>query len=63
MTCVKAELLIQNRKAGVTLFAMDKITQTMRFRQAVNEYADKHGVTDVYRWRKRYDSTQMSGSS
>ena len=42
---------------------MNKITQTMRFRQAVIEYSNKHGVTAaairyrlnrqyVYRWRK-----------
>ena len=68
MTCVKVELSRQNQKAGVTLFAMNKITQTMRFRQAVIEYSNKHGVTAaairyrvnrqyVYRWRKRYDGT------
>ena len=33
MTCVKVELTRQNRKAGVALFAMNKITQEMRFRQ------------------------------
>lgn len=71
MTCVKVELLRQNRKAGVTLFAMNTITQTMRFRQAAIEYANKHGVTAaairyhlnrqyIYRWRKRYDGTLQS---
>ena len=55
----------------VTLFAMDKITQTMRYRQAVIEYSLKHGVTRaairykenrqfVYRWRNRYDGTLQS---
>ena len=50
---------------------MDKITQTMRFRQAVIEYSVKHGVTKaavryrlnrqyIYRWRKRYDGTLES---
>ena len=50
---------------------MEKITQTMRFRQAVIEYSLKHGVTQtairyklnrqyVYRWRKRYDGTLQS---
>lgn len=50
---------------------MDKITQTMRFRQALIEYSLKHGVTKaairyqtnrqyVYRWRKRYDGTLQS---
>ena len=64
------ELLRQNRKAG-TLFAMNKITQTMRFRQAAIEYSLKHGVTQaairyhinrqyIYRWRKRYDGTLQS---
>ena len=53
------------------LFAMNKITQTMRFRQAVIEYSFKHGVTKaairyrlnrqyIYRWRKRYDGTLES---
>lgn len=61
----------KTRKAGATLFAMDKITQTMRFRQAVIEYSLKHGVTKaavryrlnrqyIYRWRKRYDGTLQS---
>lgn len=50
---------------------MNKITQTMRFRQAVIEYANKHTVTQaairyrlnrqyIYRWRKRYDGTLQS---
>lgn len=50
---------------------MDKITQTMRFRQAVIEYSQKYGVTKaavryrlnrqyIYRWRKRYDGTLQS---
>lgn len=50
---------------------MEKITQTMRFRQAVIAYSLKHGVTKaairyklnrqyVYRWRKRYDGTLQS---
>ena len=64
------ELTRQNRKAG-HLFAMKTITQTMRFRQAVIEYSDQHGVTKaairyrlnrqyIYRWRKRYDGTLQS---
>ena len=71
MTCVKVELTRQNQKAGVTLFAMNKITQTMQFRQAVIEYSNKYGVTAaairyrlnrqyIYRWRKRYDGTLQS---
>ncbi len=39
MACVKVELSNQNRKAGATLFAMNKITQDMRFKQAVIEYS------------------------
>lgn len=57
MTCVKVELSRQNQKAGVTLFAMNKITQTMRFRQAVIEYSNKHGVTAAairYRLNRQY---------
>lgn len=71
VTCAKVELLRQNRKAGVTPFAMNKITQEMRFRQAVIEYSLKYGVTKAairyktnrqyfYRWRKRYDGTLQS---
>ena len=54
-----------------TLFAMDKLTQTMRYRQSLIRYAQKHGVTKaamryktnrqyVYRWLKRYDGTLQS---
>jgi transposase InsO family protein len=50
---------------------MNKITQTMRYRQAVLEYAKRHGVTKaairyrtnrqfIYRWQKRYDGTLKS---
>ena len=71
MACGTVELSRQNRKAGATLFAMSKITQDMRFRQAVIEYSLKHGVTQaairyktnrqyIYRWRKRYDGTIQS---
>ena len=35
MACVKVELSRQNRKAGVTLFAMNKITQDIQFKQVV----------------------------
>ena len=45
---------------------MNKITQDMRYKQAVIEYSMKHGVTkaaihyktsrqNIYRWRKKYD--------
>jgi len=71
MVCVKVKLLRQNRKAGATLFAMNKITQTMLYRQSLIRYAEKHGVTKaaihynvnrqyIYRWRKRYDGTLES---
>ena len=50
---------------------MNKITQTMLYRQALILYARKHGVTEaairyrtnrqyVYRWIKRYDGTLQS---
>lgn len=69
MACVKDELLRQNRKAGATLSAMNKITQTMLYRQSLISYAEKHGVTKaairyntnhqyIYHWRKRYDGTR-----
>ena len=71
MACIKVELSRQNRKAGATLFAMDKITQTVLYRQALINYARKYGVTKaairyrtyrqyVYRWMKRYDGTLQS---
>ena len=71
MACVKVELSRQNRKAGATLFAMNKITQTVLFRQALILYARKNGVTKaairyktnrqyIYRWMKRYDGTLQS---
>ena len=61
----------QNRKAGVTLFAMNKITQDMHFKQVVIEYSFEHGVTkaairyrtsrqNIYRWREKYDGTVRS---
>ena len=71
MACIKVELSRQNRKAGATLFAMDKITQTARYRQSLIHYAQKNGVTKaairyrtnrqyIYRWMKRYDGTLQS---
>ena len=71
MACSTVELSRQNRKAGATLFAMNKITQTMRYRQSLIHYAQKHGVTKaairyktnrqyIYRWLKRYDGTLES---
>ena len=71
MVCVKVELSRQNRKAGATLFALDKITQTMQYRQSLIRYAEKYGVTKaairyrtnrqyIYRWKKRYDGTLQS---
>lgn len=55
----------------VTLFAMDKITQTARYRQALIRAAQRYGVTNaairyrtnrqyIYRWMKRYDGTLQS---
>ena len=71
MACDKVELTRQNRKAGATLFAMNKITQTARYRQSLINYAKKNGVTKaaihyhtnrqyIYRWMKRYDGTLQS---
>lgn len=50
---------------------MNKITQTMLYRQSLIRYAEKHGVTKaairyntnrqyIYRWLKRYDGTLQS---
>ena len=58
-------------KGRDTLFAMNTITQTMRFRQAVIIYSEKYGVTKaairyrvnrqyIYRWKKRYDGSLQS---
>ena len=58
-------------KGRDTLFAMNTITQTMRFRQAVITYSEKYGVTKaairyrvnqqyIYRWKKRYDGSLQS---
>ena len=71
MACDTVELSRQNRKAGPTLFAMNKITQTMLYRQSLIRYAEKYGVTKaairyntnrqyIYRWLKRYDGTLQS---
>ena len=71
VNCVKVKLPRQNRKAGITSFAMTTLTQTLRRRQAIVEYSLKHGVSaasirynvsrpTVYRWRSRYDGTQQS---
>lgn len=56
---------------GGSLFAMNKITQTMWYRQSLIQYSFKYGVTKaaikyntnrqyIYRWRKRYDGTLQS---
>ena len=45
MACDTVELCRQNRKTGAILFAMNKITQTMLYRQSLIRYAQKHGVT------------------
>lgn len=84
MMCDKRQKKIANRadlwygrvvqtkpKGRCTLFAMNKITQTMRYRQSLILYAQKHGVTKaairyktnrqyIYRWLKRYDGTLES---
>lgn len=54
---VKVALLRQNRKAGVTLFTMNKITQTIRYRQTLIRYAEKYGVTKA---TIRYRTTRRS---
>ena len=60
----------QNRKAGNSI-RMNTLTQTLRRRQAIVEYANGHGVSaaaqrynvsrpTIYRWKKRYDGTLAS---
>ena len=50
---------------------MDTVTQTMRFRQSLLNYAEKHGVTKaaikynvnrqyIYRWKRRYNGNIQS---
>ncbi len=53
MDCIKVELPRQNRKAGATLFAMNKITQTARYRQSLIHYAQKNGVTAAAKLEKK----------
>ena len=68
--CATAELLDHNLTGGYP-FAMKKIAYKQVFRQAVIEYANKHGVTKaairynvtrqfIYRWKRRYDGTRES---
>lgn len=50
---------------------MNTVTQTMRFRQSLLNYAEKHGVTKaaikynvnrqyIYRWKRRYNGDIQS---
>ena len=60
------ELLRQNRKAGVTPFAMNKITQEMQLRQAVIEYSLKYGATKAaicYKTNCQYTKSKKLTSS
>lgn len=61
----------QNRKAGVALFAMNRVTHDTIFKRGVIEYSFKNGVTaaairykttrqNIYRWRKKYDGSASS---
>ncbi len=69
--CAKVESSKQNRKASATLFAVNKITYNMVFKQAAAEFYFRHGVTaaateykttrqNIYRRRKKYDGTISS---
>ena len=53
---------------------MNTVTQTMRFRQSLLNYAEKHGVTKaaikynvnrqyIYRWKRRYNGDIQSLSN
>ena len=77
--CYKSEKRIANREdlcysrftttknaTKGRLFAMNTVTLTMKFRQAILNYAEKYGVTKaairyrvnwqyVYRWKRRYN--------
>ena len=61
MACDKVELSRQNRKAGATLFAMNKITQDMRYKQAVvvtpiDEYS-RFRYLEAFQEHSTYTST------
>lgn len=62
---------INTKQQRRNLFAMNTVTQRLKFRQSLLKYADKNGATKaairynvsrqyIYRWRKRYDGTLQS---
>lgn len=66
------QLVYHNKTiAERVLFAMNTVTQKLKFRQSLLKFADKNGVTKaaikynvsrqyIYRWRRRYDGTLQS---
>ena len=71
MICGTVKLLRQNSHRKGNAFVMNTVTQTMRFRQSLLNYAEKHGVTKaaikynvnrqyVYRWKRRYNGDIQS---
>lgn len=66
------QLVYHNKTlTGRILFAMNTVTQKLKFRQSLLKFADKNGVTKaairynvsrqyIYRWRRRYDGTLQS---
>ena len=66
-SCVIVKLLHKTRTA------MNTATQTMKFRQSLLSYAEKHGVTQaaikynvnrqyIYRWKRRYNGDTRQGT-
>ena len=58
-------------QVNANAFAMNAVTQTMKFRQSLLSYAEKHGVTQaaikynvnrqyIYRWKRRYNGDIQS---
>ena len=70
-SCGIVKLLKQNQHRKDNTFAMNTVTQTMRFRQSLLNYAEKHSVTKaaikynvncryIYRWKRRYNGDIQS---
>lgn len=70
-SCGIVKLLKQNQHRKDNTFAMNTVTQTMRFRQSLLNYAEKHGVTKaaikynvnrqyIYRRKRRYNGDIQS---
>ena len=70
-SCGTVKLLAQTYTERGNTFVMNTVTQTMRFRQSLLNYAEKHGVTKaaikynvnrqyICRWKRRYNGDIQS---